>query len=66
MWGRTVPLSARRRQEVVEWEREGGMDPAERERALAPALAGASGQEAGGSEAARWRRRARARGVGRE
>jgi hypothetical protein len=33
---------------------------------LSSALAGARGQEAGGSEAARWRRRARARGVGRE
>jgi hypothetical protein len=33
---------------------------------LSPALAGARGRQAGGSEAARWRRRARARGVERE
>jgi hypothetical protein len=36
MGGGTAPLSARRGQEAVEWEREGGMDPAGRERALSP------------------------------
>jgi hypothetical protein len=65
MGGGTVPLSARRRREAGEWEREreGGMIPPG---PLLPALAGARGREAGGSEAARWHRRARARGVGRE
>jgi hypothetical protein len=32
----STPLSARRRREVGEWEREGGMDPAGRERVLSP------------------------------
>jgi hypothetical protein len=57
------------------WESERGRDGSRRAGAgrgagaialLPPALAGVRGREAGGSEAACWRRRVRARGVGQE
>jgi hypothetical protein len=56
MGGGTAPLSARRRREAGEWEREGGMDPAGQERALSPrscprwqARGGGSAGERGGA-----------------